>query len=236
MKTSVLIIAHNEERHIAQCIKSVLNQTKEADEIVLIAHNCTDQTETIARAYPITTIPYNGPKGIIYARLEGLKHISGDIILCTDGDSYVARNWIETMSSLLIQGSVLVGSWMKLQGTFFGWLSNISNWYFCIRSPKTIERWVWGPSMGFWGKDISFVEEVFQKSILLQQKLGLTRNPDDYWLALFMKQRGTLAMTNKTHVTQHTKEVSSTEAIRRNRENMANAKKMDDYLITNPFS
>lgn len=48
MKTSILIIAHNEEKHIRECIESILSQTQEADEIVLIAHNCTDNTVKIA--------------------------------------------------------------------------------------------------------------------------------------------------------------------------------------------
>lgn len=237
MNISVLIIAHNEEKHIAQCIESVLHQTKKADEVVLIVHNCTDHTEDIARNYHITVISYTGPKGIIYARLEGIKHVTGDIILCTDGDSYVARNWIEVMSSLLTEGNILVASWMKMKGTFFGWVSNFFNRYYCgKKNLKHSERWIWGPSMGFWNKDKKFVAYIFQKSISLQQEAGLTRNPDDYWLALFMKQYGTLAITNKTHVTQHTKETSTIEVLRRNRENMSNAKKMDDYLVTNPFS
>ncbi len=71
MKISVLIIAHNEEKYIAQCVESVLNQTKRPDEIVLLAHNCTDKTLEIARSFPITVVPFNGVTGIINARLEG---------------------------------------------------------------------------------------------------------------------------------------------------------------------
>lgn len=231
MTTSVLVIAHNEEMYIERCIKSVLKQTQKADQIVLIAHNCNDRTEQIASKYPITIISYKGPSGIIYARLEGLKHVTGDIILCTDGDSYVAKNWVKVMSELLVENqNIMVGSWMKFKGTFFGWISNISNWYFCIRNPKRVERWIWGPSMGFWGKDKEVVREIFEKSITLTKELGLTRNPDDYWLASFMKKRGNIGMTNKTYVTQHTKETSSKEAIGRSRENVSNGDKLEAYI------
>ena len=51
MKISVLIIAHNEESHIAECLDSIMGQTIQADEIILIAHNCTDMTLEIARQY-----------------------------------------------------------------------------------------------------------------------------------------------------------------------------------------
>ncbi len=232
MKTSVLIIAHNEEKYIAQCIESVLNQTESADEVVLIVHNSTDRTEAIARTYPITVVPYAGPAGIIYARIEGLRHVIGDIIICTDGDSYVARNWCAVMKRTLMNGNILVGSWMKQEGNVFAWISSIFNKYNCIR-PAKVERWIWGPSMAFWGKDREAVRDIFEQTISLSKELKLSRNPDDLWLALFMKQRGVLQMTNETHVTQHPKEVSSIDTIRRNRENMRNATGIEAYFEKN---
>lgn len=48
---SILIIAHNEENHIRECIESALGQSMKADEILLIAHNCTDRTVNIAQEY-----------------------------------------------------------------------------------------------------------------------------------------------------------------------------------------
>lgn len=229
MKTSVLIIAHNEEQHIARCIESVINQTQKPDEVVLIVHNSTDETLSIAKRHPITVIPYTGPAGITYARIEGLRHVQGDVILCTDGDSYVAKNWVEEMSRVLNQNKVLVGSWMKFSGTAFGWFANFFN---KLRSVKTknIERMIWGPSMAFWGKDKELVQKIFERSIVLSKQLGLKRNPDDYWLALAMGQRGKLGMTNKTYVVQATKEVTSEEAIARSRDNVQDGAIAETYI------
>jgi glycosyltransferase involved in cell wall biosynthesis len=56
MTLSILIIAHNEESHIRECIESVLSQSKIADEIILIAHNCTDKTADIAREYSTVSV------------------------------------------------------------------------------------------------------------------------------------------------------------------------------------
>lgn len=229
MTTSVLIIAHDEAVHIERCITSVLNQTQKPNQVVLIAHNCTDDTAVIAGQYPITVIPYAGLSGIAYARIEGLHHVHGDIILCTDGDSYVAKNWVEEMTKVLQNGNVLVGSWMKFKGTLFGWAANFLNKFRSVRQEK-IERMIWGPSMAFWGKDKDIVQKIFKQSIVLSQQLGLTRNPDDYWLALAMQQRGKLGMTNKTYVVQQTKEVSSAEAVARSTENVRNAESMEQYV------
>jgi glycosyltransferase involved in cell wall biosynthesis len=52
MKTSILIIAYNEELHIRECIESILNQSQKTDEIILIAHNCTDNILNITQEYP----------------------------------------------------------------------------------------------------------------------------------------------------------------------------------------
>ena len=49
MKTSVLVIANNEEKHIEDCLKSLTNQTQKPDEIVLIVHNSEDKTLEIAK-------------------------------------------------------------------------------------------------------------------------------------------------------------------------------------------
>lgn len=49
---SILIIAHNEEKHIEKCLESIRQQSLVADEIILVAHNCTDKTVAIAKKYP----------------------------------------------------------------------------------------------------------------------------------------------------------------------------------------
>lgn len=52
MKRTILIIARNEAAHIAECLESVGRQTVVPDEVLLIAHNCTDDTVNIAKNFP----------------------------------------------------------------------------------------------------------------------------------------------------------------------------------------
>lgn len=96
MKTSILIIAHNEEAHIRECIESILHQSQKADEIILVAHNCTDKTADIAWEYPkITVLQHRTTETWpIPAREYGFAHVTGNIVACIDGDSYVDRNWL----------------------------------------------------------------------------------------------------------------------------------------------
>jgi glycosyltransferase involved in cell wall biosynthesis len=234
MKTSIIIIAHNEEKYIEKCIFSILNQTRKADEIILIAHNCTDRTIEIARNFPITIIPFIGDAGIVNARIEGLNHIQGDIILCIDADSFAKNNWVETMiKTLQMNNNILVGSWVKFKGNAFGKLSNIFNKYFCVSKNEKATIWIWGPSLAFWGKDKDLVQEIFHKSIILSEKLKLSRVVDDYWLALFMNKKGNTQVINTTNVTVQTKETSTQKAILRNIENHRNGCKIKNYFNKN---
>lgn len=229
MKTSALIIAHNEEKYIAKCIESILNQIEPVNEIVLVVHNSNDSTQEIAKKYPITIIPYTGPAGIAYARIEGLKYVSGDIIMCTDGDSYVANNWSMVLKETLKDGNILVGSWVKFSGNLFGLFSNIFNKFNCIKDKKP-EIWLWGPSFAFWKKDTKTITEIFKQSIMLSKQIKLSRNPDDYWLALFMNKKGKIKITNKTYAVQNPKEKNFIEAIKRSKENKHNAYLMEEYF------
>ncbi|MBY0328544.1 hypothetical protein K2Q02_00390, partial [Patescibacteria group bacterium] len=72
--------------------------------------------------------------------------------------------------------------------------------------------------------------EILKKSNILSQELQLSRNPDDYWLALFMNKLGRLEVTNKTYVTQYTKETSTKSIFARNRENHRNGDRMKLYM------
>ena len=231
MKISVLIIAHNEEKYIAQCIQSILNQTKHPNEIVLLAHNCTDKTLEIAQGFPITVAPFDGIKGIINARLEGLNRVSGDIILCIDGDSFAQNNWIEVMTDILSRNNnVLVGSWVKFRGTIFGAIYNIYSKYLFTSEKTKVAYWIWGTSFAFWGKDKNLVKEILKNSFSLSKEINLPRNPDDYWLTLFMGKYGNLERINKTWVTSYTKETSTKEIIFRRIESYKNRNLMRDYF------
>lgn len=230
MKISVLVIAHNEDQHIHKCLSSLLGQSQKPDEIIVVVHNSDDDTELIAKKFPVTVVPYRGPVGSIYSRIESLKHATGDIILCTDGDSIAAKNWVEEMVKTLKRNNLLVGSWVRMRGTFYNFLSNIYNKYYCVRQKDAVERWIWGASFAFWGRDKEFVSETLQKTEKLSEQLNLTRNPDDCWLAMFMKRRGSLEVTNKTYVSPYAKEDSSHSAITRNLENIKNGDRIEKYF------
>jgi len=236
MKISVLIIAHNEEKYIAKCILSILNQTQKPDEVVVVVHNSTDKTSEIAKTYPVKVLTLDSGIGAVYARIEGIKNVKGDIILSIDGDSTAESNWIEVMvKTLEMNNNILVGSWIKIRGTIVETLDNIWNKYFCVSKNKRAAKWIWGASFAFWGKDKDYVLKVFEKSIGMANSLRLSkvRIAEDYWLALFMNKIGNLEITNKTSVTANSKESSMIKEILRNRQNRRNGRLIRRFIEEN---
>lgn len=100
MTVSVVIPAFNEEKYIDRCLKSVLNQSISADEIIIVNNNSTDNTAKIIAKYPVKVILEKRP-GIIQTRNTGFNHASSDIILRTDADTQVPYTWIEKIKGYL---------------------------------------------------------------------------------------------------------------------------------------
>jgi glycosyltransferase involved in cell wall biosynthesis len=95
VKVSVLILAYNHERYIAQAIDGVLAQKLGCALEVIIAEDCsTDRTREIvadyARRYPDVIRPrfQNRNVGLSRNLLAGLMACTGDYIAVLDGDDY----------------------------------------------------------------------------------------------------------------------------------------------------
>jgi len=73
IKFSVVIPAHNEEKHIGKCLRSVISASKyvkpDTVEIIVVANRCTDNTCTIARRYGAAVLK-NDDKCIAAIRIQ----------------------------------------------------------------------------------------------------------------------------------------------------------------------
>lgn len=113
MKISVLIPCHNEGVTIRDCIMSVLNQSRRPDQIVVVNDGSTDVTRDILKSFgrkiTVVTIPHNsGNKS--HAHEAGLARITGDILITTDGDTILDRDFVRHMSDELRDRSVMASA------------------------------------------------------------------------------------------------------------------------------
>lgn len=232
MKISAVVIAHNEETHIARCLQSLLTQSRKPDEIIVVVHNCTDATSTLVDAYPVTKVVLSDDGGIVSARIAGIEAVTGDSVVCIDADSYAETHWVEELSKLLESGNILVGTWVRFYGNLFTQIVSLCNRFLCANKGRKAAPWIWGPSYAFHTKDAEFVKDILRRSQSLSQAITLTRNPEDYWLALFMSERGTLQVTNRTWVMTAEKEETNMQAWSRFWENLSNGRKIRIFLKT----
>lgn len=99
---SVLIPAHNEEDMIAACVESCLNQTRPPNQIIVVNDGSTDKTAAILDGFGdhirvVTTPKATGNKS--KAQELGLEFITSDIVIATDGDTILDRNFVFTIGA-----------------------------------------------------------------------------------------------------------------------------------------
>jgi glycosyltransferase involved in cell wall biosynthesis len=95
---SVLMCVRNVEKYIGDCIKSILEQTFNDFEIIIIDDLSTDNTKKIIERCNDMRIKYfRNVKwlGISKSRNKGVQYATGDYLFFTDGDCTVSKNWIE---------------------------------------------------------------------------------------------------------------------------------------------
>ncbi len=94
---AILIPCYNEEKTIEKSIQSWINQTRPADQIVLVDDGSTDKTADIVKKYSekITYIYQKNSGNKSYVQETGLKHISCDVFVATDADTIMSNNFVE---------------------------------------------------------------------------------------------------------------------------------------------
>ena len=98
MKVSVVICVRNVEKHIINCLQSILSQSYKNFEIVIIDDASTDNTKKIIEKINDKRIKYFRNEKwlkISKSRNRGVNYAAGEYIFFTDGDCTVHKNWIE---------------------------------------------------------------------------------------------------------------------------------------------
>ncbi len=97
---SIIIPCYNQAQYIDECLQSVLDQTYQNWECVIVNDGSTDNTADISKKWIEKDIRFfyfekkNG--GVSSARNYGIKKSKGIYILPLDGDDYISDNYIET--------------------------------------------------------------------------------------------------------------------------------------------
>ncbi|MDE8564477.1 glycosyltransferase [Anoxybacillus rupiensis] len=103
MKTSIIILTHNQLNYTKQCIESIIKYTKEGSyDIIIVDNHSTDGTvEWLKEQNNLKVIFNNKNLGFPKGCNQGIEIATGDNILLLNNDTVVTENWLENLLACL---------------------------------------------------------------------------------------------------------------------------------------
>ncbi len=101
-KVSVIVVCYNVESYLKRCLDSVVGQTMEGMEVLVVVTPSEDATEDIARSYAtshpdMVRVFISEGRGLGKARNLGLDHASGEFVGFVDSDDWIERDMFQSM-------------------------------------------------------------------------------------------------------------------------------------------
>lgn len=102
IEVSICISVHNTENFLRRCLESVINQTIEKKEVILVNNGSTDSSFSIMLEYQekypdIVKVYSQEDKGLAQGRQTGINHAKGEYITFLDADDFVKTDAYEKM-------------------------------------------------------------------------------------------------------------------------------------------
>lgn len=104
---SVIVPVYKVEKYINECIDSLVNQTLENIEIILVddgsPDNCPAICDEYAKRYDNVKVIHKTNGGIVSARKAGVRCCQGEYVTFVDGDDWVEKDYYEKIFALIKQ-------------------------------------------------------------------------------------------------------------------------------------
>lgn len=101
MKTSIILLTHNQIDYTKKCIESIRCHTQDY-EIIVVDNGSEDETlPYLLEQEDITVIANKENEGFAKGNNQGVKKATGDIILFMNNDTVVTSGWLESLQKTL---------------------------------------------------------------------------------------------------------------------------------------
>ena len=108
-KVSVIVPVYNVEKYLKQCLDSIVDQTLEDLEIVLVDDGSVDSSGTICDEYAKKDarikVIHKKNGGLSDARNVAIDIAKGEYITFVDSDDYVTDDYVESLYKLLVENN-----------------------------------------------------------------------------------------------------------------------------------
>ena len=107
-KISIIVPVYNSEKFLVKCLNSIINQTYENIEILLIDDASSDRSLEICKRYKekdkrIILLENKENRGVSYSRNLALKRATGKFLAFIDSDDYVEKDYIEYLYNAIVK-------------------------------------------------------------------------------------------------------------------------------------
>lgn len=108
IKVSVIVTNYNTSEYIEKCLESILSQSYQNIECIVVDDASTDNSIEIISKFPVTLIQHSENKGSGKARQTGIDASTGDFIMFVDSDDYISQGFVEELMSSVKDGIDIV--------------------------------------------------------------------------------------------------------------------------------
>ena len=115
---SVVVPVYNVEKYLSRCVDSILAQTYENLEIILVNDASTDTSGEIISKYTaqderIVKVEHETNRGLFQARLTGAAIAHGKYLAFVDSDDYISIDWYRKLLQKAEEtgSDIVVGEW-----------------------------------------------------------------------------------------------------------------------------
>ena len=145
---SVIVPVYRVEEYLERCVESILSQTYENLEVILVDDGSPDRCPAICDAYAgkdaRVKVIHQENKGLSGARNAGIELAAGEYLAFVDSDDYVSPHFIEGLYELLQETGCAIGqcrfSYVKGEK-----LTEEGDFAFCIYRGESLMEQLYGP-------------------------------------------------------------------------------------------
>ncbi len=107
-KVSIIVPVYNVEEYLRSCLDSIISQTYQNLEIIVVNDCSTDSSLNIIEEYlkkdnRITLVKHEINKGLFKTRIDGVKAASGSYICFVDSDDKISHDWVRLLVSHAVE-------------------------------------------------------------------------------------------------------------------------------------
>ena len=129
---SILIPVYNVEQYIARCLDSILAQTFQDFEVIVVNDGSPDKSIDIVKSYAendkrIKIVENKENMGLAWTRMVGYTHAKGEYIVFVDSDDFIPETALEVLYNAITDSDadIVIGNYQQVsQHNVFGKVSN----------------------------------------------------------------------------------------------------------------